>query len=358
MKDIRQELGRLTSSKIVQLLLTLITGKALDNQALPKFTAWGSFARAMTTLAVGVGLACYGTAAEQLVLLPLAWLLSVHAMRYLQLVVVHNASHWAFVKDKAIDGRVGFWVSAILLIENFEKYRPAHFQHHHWKKLSTQEDSTVEALEQANLKVGYSVNRLVLNLTWALVSPAYHVKTSCRRVASYFVNSSLQAKLAASLVLALLGLWTWRSEEVWVVTLVWVLPVTVIYQQAALLRLVVEHNWDEYSQVRESLPAATALTDAIFLGVEPPFGKNVLHWNVWVIRMLLNLAIRLVILPGDSGAAHDYHHQHPRGDWPNYIAERRKAVNKNPEKYSEVWGYWTALVRTLRSISAQPKRSK
>lgn len=355
--DIRKELGKVTSSKVVQLALTELTGKALDTQSLPGQTAWGAFTRAVCVLCFGVSLSVYSCLTSKYWLLPISWLLSVHAMRYLQLVIVHNAAHGAFVRSKVIDNQIGIWVSALLLVENFEKYKPAHGHHHSRKKLSTCEDPTVQALARAGIKVGYSFNQLMANLVMALFSPRYHVVTTYRRIASYFIDASLKARLTAVFVIGWLSFAVFFSESATVVLLAWLLPVTILYQQSALLRLVVEHNWDAYDKARESLAHPTELTDAIFLGVNPPFGAGLMQWLSWFLIMLLNLIIRLVILPGDSGAAHDFHHLNPRADWPNYIAQRRQAVALAPEKYSEVWGYGTALKRTLRAISKQSTRS-
>jgi len=141
------------------------------------------------------------------------------------------------------------------------------------------------------------------------------------------------------------------APEPLVVVLGWVLPVTVLYQQSALLRLVVEHHWDQYPNLRGKRADILPLTKAIFLGSVPPKNPNLIEWGSWILDMLLALIVRLTILPGDSGAAHDWHHQCPRGNWANYIAERRKEARNHPDNYDEIWGYHQALVKSLNSIS-------
>lgn len=354
-RDIRTCLGEFfADSPLLQLALTWLSGKPLHDQMLPKLSAWGHFARATMWLSSGVGLAWFSCSSGNLELLPAAWTMSLYGMRFLQLVVVHNAAHQNFVRNRFIDKNVGFWVSALLMIENFEFYRDNHSRvHHSWKLLSTYTDPTVMSLEKAGMVSGRSVWRLRLSLVIALFSPVYHLRTFYQRIRSYWVASSLHAKLTILFVIICQIVIVVWSETTFTFTVAWLIPVTVLYQQAALLRLVVEHSRDEPTTKRCTREDAAPLTTAVFLGVAPPQTQGVFSWLLWVVQMFGALIVRLVILPGDSGAAHDWHHMHPRGDWPNYLEERRKEVLLRPERYDEVWGYWAALEKSLCSIARE-----
>lgn len=358
MKDIRKRLGeKLKGWKLLQLGLTMLTGKPLDDQVLPKFSAWGHFLRAMASLSAGVGLAWQSCSSGNLTVLPVAWIMSLFGMRTLQLVIVHNAAHRNFVRQDTVDRTVGIWMSAVLMIESFPVYLALHGKlHHSWKKLSTGEDPTVKALEMAGIVSGLPVRQLKINLLIGLFSPKYHLSVLFHRLRSHSMTTSLHAKFAISTVITTqiaVVVWTGAMFDF---AVAWLIPVTVLYQQAALLRLVVEHLREEPGAHRASREDAASLTTAIFLGAAPPETGHPLAWLHWAWRMLCALTVRLAVLPGDSGPAHDWHHMHPRGDWPNYLAERRKEVQLRPQRYTELWGYWTALEQSLRSIACEKRQ--
>lgn len=357
-KDTRICLGELFAlSPVFQFAMTWLSGKPLHDQSLPKLSAWGHFVRAMMSLALGIGLAWLSCLSGILALIPIAWILSLFGMRFMQLVIVHNAAHRNFIRHDYIDRMVGFWVSAVLMIENFESYQRKHGrEHHNWKLLSTPKDPTVKSLEKAGIVPGQSMRQILFNLFIALFSPAYHLSEFYQRIRSYWVDTSLYPKVVISFVIICqIGIVIW-SDAVWAFTIAWLIPITVLYQHVALLRLVVEHKWDKPGSIRGSREDAMPLTTAIFLGVAPPKKKGLFTWLGWAIQMLNALIVRLTILPGDSGAAHDWHHCHPCGDWSNYLEERRKEALLRPDDYNEVWGYWNALKQSFHSIARENQR--
>lgn len=351
--DTRQALGRWFGNVTwLQLGLTWLTGKALPDQYLPYRSAKQGFAMAVVALVAGVSCACAGAVLGSFTAIVLGWIPTLYGMRYLQLIIVHNASHQNFVRDKAIDFRVGFWVSTLLMIQNFEHYGPSHaLSHHRWQTLSTSEDPTVQTLAKAGIRAGNSVPHLIVSLALTLFSPRYHAHAVWARIRSYYHDSSRMAKVVMSVMLATYAGVLTAINSAWPLVLCWVLPLTVLYQQSALLRLAVEHHWDATPADRTVRSDTFGLTHAVFLGSAPPVGANPLRWLYWVLAMVAALLLRLMVLPGDSGAAHDWHHQHPRGDWPNYIAARREQQASHPVDYQEVWGYWRALVTSLKSVS-------
>src|SRR5262249_25059603 len=85
-----------------------------------------------------------------------------------------------------------------------------------------------------------------------------------------------------------------------------------------------------------------ATTSAIFLGDPAP--TRLSAWGVWWGRLLLwHLPARLLVLPGDSGPAHDLHTRQPKfKDWPNYLFAPQRAVEAKlaaaGPPYTETWG--------------------
>lgn len=90
------------------------------------------------------------------------------------------------------------------------------------------------------------------------------------------------------------------------------------------------------------------------MAVAPPADRNPLAWAGWALKMVGHLLVRLVVLPADSGVAHDYHHLHGRGDWVNAIQARAEAAAPDSGEahlYREVWGLAAAMEEGLESIS-------
>ncbi|MCG8671728.1 MAG: fatty acid desaturase [Pseudomonadales bacterium] len=334
-----------------QLIITWLTGAALKEQLLPKMNWYVCFIIALGSLLFGVLAAYFAVSNDQFVLVPLCWIFTLYGMRYLQLVIVHNASHQNITKRKEVDAQIGFWLSTFLMIQNFEHYGPSHaLDHHRWHTLSTDKDPTVVSLERAGIKAGKSVRCLVMDLFIALLSPIYHGKALWERLKSYFYSASVKASVVVIAFLFINAVLLAVLDPIGMI-IAWLIPVTVLYQQSALLRLVVEHTWDMCPETRRSREDSFELTQAVFLGSEPPETNNVFAWVRWTCAMVAVLLVRLIVLPGDSGAAHDWHHQSPRGDWPNYIAQRREQVAKHPNDYDEIWGYRRALLASFTSMS-------
>ena len=227
-------------------------------------------------------------------------------------------------------------------------------EHHPRQLLSTAADPSVQLLRRAGLADGLPVSVLKKRLLWALVSPAFHGRQLGERLGA---NLRADARTRVAFVLYLLALGGVAvSAGGLAFALAFVLPLTLFYQQAQLLRICVEHLRAGDDGTDRDRARMAELTQAIFLGSPPPQGRSVGAWSSWAMKMLGHLSVRLVVLPGESGAAHDYHHFRPRGDWANYMAARREhlaecAALGQGHLYREVWGYSHALALSLASIS-------
>lgn len=243
----------------------------------------------------------------------------------------------------------------VLLIQSFPEYRESHLRDHHGKGLSTVRDGTVTALGDAGLVPDLTVAALKIALIRALLSPRAHARTLFkRRLHSQFHTGDAMTKMAAcAYLLGMGGAMAWIGVVPVVVGVV--VPLTVLYQQAQLLRLCVEHRWARPGapRTRETIDD---LTVPVFLGETPPEQGGSLAWGRWWLRIGGHVLARVILLPGDSGPGHDLHHLDARGDWANHIAERLtiNAMRRHRDlpPFGGVWGYLNALDRCLDSFSA------
>ena len=342
----------------LQLLLTAITGVAHEGQILPRRSPWYHLGRAILLLIAGVGLAIYSSlhlSLASLMLIPLGWLCTVSAARNLQVTILHAASHYNFTGIVWIDQLVGRGIATVQLIQSFPEYRESHLRDHHGKGLSTARDGTVKALADAGLVSGLTVPALKFALICALFSPWAHARTLFkRRLRSQFQTGDAMTRATAWIYLAAIGGATAWIGVVPVVVGV-VVPLTVLYQQAQLLRLCVEHRWARPGtpRTRETIDA---LTVPVFLGEAPPENGGRLAWCRWWLRMAGHALARITLLPGDSGPGHDLHHHDAKGDWANHIAARQSINAMRRQRglppYGGVWGYLNALDPCFDSFRA------
>jgi hypothetical protein len=197
-----------------------------------------------------------------------------------------------------------------------------------------------------------------------LLSPLFHLTLLKQRLAS---NLGSGAGWAHRL-LSLCYLSTVLAVAVaipggWLVLLTAVVaPLGLLYNVISTLRLCTEHRFTAAALGGCHGPESLAsTTSAIFLGdpapPQGPAGARLVAWAVWWGRLLLwHLPARLLVLPGDSGPAHDLHTRHPKlKDWPNYLFARQRAVEANlavnGPPYTETWGsVFTAIDEVFLSL--------
>lgn len=173
----------LPTSKTIQYLLSLITGKPHQGQVLPKRSPWDHLLLSSVALSSGILLGIQAVNAGVWLLLPLSWLLTLHGARFWQLVIVHHCAHQNFIRHPKLDALLGWAISLLLLIEPFEQYKHRHVRMHHARfSLSTERDPSVQLLIRAGLENGLPVAVLQRRLLWALMSPNFHLYQFCERI--------------------------------------------------------------------------------------------------------------------------------------------------------------------------------
>lgn len=206
-------------------------------------------------------------------------------------------------------------------------------------------------------------HKLWRKLGISLISPRFHGQILYKRLASSLCSPYLFYNLKSWFFLSTM-LGVVALTNAWVTfLLVWVVPLTILYQISATLRLCAEHIFPEHQTLSPTRNKSdyARLTTGIFLGESPPEveGKSVesfSKWSWWWLKMIFFhfLFCRVFVMVGDT-PVHDFHHRYPTSkDWPNAIFARQQDLEQGcpglKEDYREVWGLFQAIDLTFASL--------
>lgn len=342
--------------------LTWLTGVMAEGQTLGQRSKKGRVIQSFATFGVGVagGVAALPLAGDVgLLALPPLMAAAIAGARDLQLTILHHCAH-----DNVLSGAgntyLGRVISSLLQIERFDSYKLKHTKQHHGRNtLSTLDDDTAAFLiDVLGLKAGASVPENRRRILAGLYSPRVHATMLKRRLKSQFIDGGWANRLVAGSYLAAVASFCLATGWWIPVALGWILPLTIGYNDAQILRLVVEHRWPEAPAAngRRSRDEHDRLTVAVRCAVPPPAQWTPSAAAAWAGEMAFNVTIRCMVLPGDSGPSHHWHHGTARGDWANHIPaaakweDQRLKAGLPPSR--EAWGYREAFRQALESFAA------
>jgi fatty acid desaturase len=345
--------------------LTLLTGKPHVGQEPIRFTPTRHFVNAVVSLGCGLVVSWFAlrwAGAALLLLLP-GWAMTLHGARNLRMMIYHQCAHRNMWGRRRADAFLGSAVAAVLMVQNFERYRTEHVIDHHAVHHMTLRDPTVQTfLVALRLRPGMSRSQMWRRMLGRIVSPVFHGSFLQGRVRSYFHRATHAKRVSALLLLGTVAaLATWL--QAWLFLLIaWVLPMTVFYQISNTLRLCVKHTFPAPEQTgRRGREYFAGLTNAIFLGERAPDpglprGRRLTAWTRWWFRMLVvHFPARYLVLTGDT-VCHDFHHRFPMSrDWANYIFAREAdhaAGTPGWPPYRHVWGLVPAIDTVFDSLRA------
>jgi fatty acid desaturase len=315
-------------------------------------------------LVVGVALGVSAVTYSRLwlLLMPLSWLLTIHGIRKLRSIVVHQCAHSNFLESQTLNDWIGETVSVVTFTQNYAPYKREHINGHHSTKHMTVEDPTVAfLLRMVDARAGMSRRELWSLMLRKMFSPAFHLKFLRIRLLSNSKEASVGHALGMVVfwgsvlsVTAVTGAWPQ-------LVLAWLLPLTIPLHMVECLRLSGKHVFPERDAEKRGRQELGGFTHGIFVGErtpdrELPFIQRTAAWAVWWLRLFFyHLPSRLLVLVGDA-PCHDYHHRRPKSkDWSNYIFARQQEVLSPPPgwpPYTEVWGIASAIDATFQSLSA------
>lgn len=359
--DPRESMRRLP--RFIQPLLTLITGKPLHNELSWQLTPWHHLIEVLAFVLSGAAVSFMAAqhGGGLLALLPMSWLVTLHGMRKIRTIVMHQCAHSNFCRHRTFDRWLGKAISIVLASEEFDDYKRSHCGDHHSARHQTVDDPTVAfLLTELGLRPGMSRRKMWYRLLVTIASPAYHARFLVARLWSHFAKTSMRHRCLFvafwSAVLIAVG---WLDAWTEFVT-AWLIPAIPLYQVSAAFRLASKHVFPVHLPDERDITTIGVFTLGIFLGDRCPSSdlgplKRIAAWVIWWARLILiHLPFRLAVLVGD-GPTHDYHHRHPNcRDWPNYIHNRAAdASDPGPgwPPYREVWGLCRAIDACFQTLS-------
>jgi hypothetical protein len=341
----------------MQPFLTQLTAKPYVGEQPHEKSVGFDVVQTFAVLGISVAVSSFAIAQSDssIGVIPIDWILTVHGLRKLRLTIMHACSHHSIFANRKFNQWLGESISILTLTPNFKRYQKGHNgTHHSSNKLMTPGDETYEYLiTTVGFRLGMTVEEAWRHLWTTLFSPEFHIRQFIGRLKATFLSESPSHNL--------LSLAFWSSilgvvaiTNTWLAFLVaWVIPITVFFEASSLLRQCVEHRF----------PAMTA---AIFCGEPmPQFDSSASRFErlvgltSWSLRMIFyHWLTRLLILPGDSAGAHDWHHNNPgSGNWLNSMFERQKEVERGVE-YHHSWGLMEAIAETFKSLSQMREQSE
>ncbi len=348
----------------IQLPLTFLTGKPLEGQRPIRLSPGFHLAAAWVSMLAGLAVssAAWVLGGWLLLLLLPGWAMTLHGQRNLRMMMYHQCSHRNMYGRRRLDTAIGYSISSLLVIQNFERYSREHVADHHAVHHMTLRDPTVQAfLISLDLHPGMTRRRMWRRVLLKLVSPRFHTAFAISRIRSFW-NNSAAAEKAVALVLygggAVAAGWTGAYP---VVLVVWCLPLVYFYQVSNTLRLCVKHTFPAPEiTVRRGKEYFASLTNAIFIGEAAPapglpLPRAAAAWLRWTLRMaFLHFPARYLVLTGDT-VVHDYHHRYPASrQWHDYIFAREQDSaegHRGWPAYTAEWGLVSAITRVFDSLS-------
>ncbi len=360
--DVRESMGRLPGA--LQPFLTWLSGKPLHHQRPWRLTPLDHLLSAVAAVAAGVAAAAWavGRSGWWLLLVPPAWLLTIHGVRKLRGVIAHQCAHASCFPSQRLNDLLGEAISVAFITQSYQIYKHEHIAAHHSHKHMTPEDPTVAfLLRMVGARAGMTREALWRRLGWTLVSPRFHAVFVWNRLRSNLHDAAVPHRLATlalwSAVIALVAAaGAWREFLV-----AWVLPLTIPLQAVECLRLSGKHVFPHRTVDKRGRDELATFTHGIFFGDPAPAAGVPLYrragaWGCWWLRLVFyHLPARMLVVVGDA-PCHDWHHRHPKAkNWANYPFERQREVLSPPAgwpPYTEVWGIRAAIDATFTSLAA------
>lgn len=342
----------------LQPFLTWVTGMPLVGQR--QIITWTPWTLVLCTAGeIVAGIVIGGVAFHHLswltaAFVPLSWLFITGGIRMFFVVIEHTCTHHIFSRRRWVNEFVAETISVVFWTQHYAAFKSEHATHHRVTRMA--DDPDTHFLEQWGFAAGMSRTDVIARLLLTLFSPRYHLTTLLERL--HYSVSGATVKRVASPLFSLAMLATVYTLDIWSYwAVLWLIPITVLFQASMLLNILTEHRWPRGGARRDLEEVcfgrfcgeATPRTN----GLKLP--RRVLLWVKWWGRLLfIFLPYRLFVLVGDE-PHHDFHHRQPNSDWANATYARHEALARSKsDKYGEYTDEWGSLLDHVYA-SASPR---
>ena len=358
--------------EFVQPFLTWLTARPAPGEPARRRAPESYLVEASAWLLAGIAVGSIGWAADgsaAWLLVAVSIVLTCSGLGLFQITVFHRCAHYAVFASRRANRDLGRVLSALFLFKHFDAYRQEHMLHHNARKLLTEEDEFADfVLGMCRLEPEVEKAELWRRVLWnVMFSPSFHARFLLRRVrASWCSPDKAHNRVGAGAWIlsgAACALMGWLLPFL----LLWVLPVTLLFQIATVGRILIEHRFPEPALItargREFVCRSTAGVFPGSMPPEPSFDplQSLFDWTAWWLDMLtVQLFVRVFFLVGDT-PCHDFHHRRPAGDLTDYIHARQRDVDAGcpgfPLNYGETWGFLRAIDENLGMLARTPREA-
>ncbi|GAA3084282.1 hypothetical protein [Streptosporangium carneum] len=345
MQDLRLEYAQRFPGWTQQ-LITIFSGKAVPGQQAPwwippPIVNWFLTLFQLVLAVLGSVFAVRFLSWWALFVLPVTWLVTVNAVRKLQVTWSHHAVHKEVSGNKYVDKAVQLVSSAVSLTSNYEDIFNDHIRNHHNRKVfTTGKDPDSAFLVYLGFRPGMPVSRLRARLYWTPFSPRLHIPFVIARIKTNFITATWSRRIASVVwvgLLVLLGVLMDGTEY----TLAFLVPWLPLFHWAALFQTISEHPWMAFDGAPTSRNDYIRRCWARFcLEPLPERGTSLAlqlpQWGHWLVRMLfLQVPARFAVLVSDL-PAHDLHHVVPADHaWHYAFWHRQACIDSHHESRME-----------------------
>ncbi|MFC7484807.1 hypothetical protein ACFQX7_38910 [Luedemannella flava] len=346
-----------------QQLITVVSGKAADNQRPPRMTlhpvvSWLlGLAQLPISVAISV-LAVRFLGIYAIFVLPITWLTTVNSLRKLQVTFSHHAVHREMCESTVLNRMIQVISSTASFTHSYEDYFDEHVRSHHSRKVfTTMIDPDAAFLVRLGFLPGQDMRELRRRLWLTPVSPRFHALFILARIRTNFITATLPRIGLAILWTAGLAWLAW-SIGPWEFILGVVVPFFPLYHISALIQFLSEHLWLASEQAPTSkADYANRCWGRFCLEPLPTPGAPVAGWVRWAARtVFVQVPGRFGVLVNDL-PVHDLHHVAPaEHEWTTALWVRQRLVAEGHPSgmESRELSLGDAITRVLTAISTSP----
>lgn len=270
--------------------------------------------------------------------------------------IVHQCSHNRMLPSRRLSRLLAEALGVLVLAPPVDVYRRSHLGYHHKRELiASLGDEDVHFIQWLGFYPGMSADEAWQNFRRALTSPGVHCRLLGRRMRENFLQGHPLRRAATWLWWTMVAAATVASGRAEVVTLGYLVPITVLYQIGMITYVVSEHMHFGHPAGDKSRDWHALMSHARFVGVPlPPAGLPILSrikaYARFGFGMVGALAVRVMVLPGEL-ATHSAHHWQASADWTCAPYAYRDLKAKTPQRAREFWGLRNALQAVFEGMS-------
>jgi hypothetical protein len=355
--QVRRTILSITPNKFFQHLMTVMTGKALPGQkSILKLKELPDFVTQIPLISVGIfaTVGCLSFGMPLLATVPM--LITTGRMRYLQVIVGHNAVHRQVFKTLKANDALIDCISGFLCIASSKDYVPEHLDHHKPTIFSSIKDGDAAFLRLLGFRAGMSREFYWKHLIKTIFSPKFHAIFLKARFKSMWGGGWLNRMCFGLSMTGVLGFTALFGAAAAALALI--VPATIMYNISALLQFISEHEWHpDDAAKRLSREEIASRSHGRFCGEAFPINGNIINKTIWTFKMVcIHLPVRLWVLVGDLNV-HDYHHLGAgRRPSTELIFAREQAIQDgDPHGMAsrEYWGLFAVIDHIFKKLAEQ-----